>query len=56
MPGTVTLSHQGVWAGSRPSLTVAIKGKGEVEAWYLVGRRADRGAAAVGGARSDPAS
>jgi guanylate cyclase len=39
-----------------PRGTVAIKGKGEVEAWYLVGRRADRGAAAVGGARSDPAS
>jgi adenylate cyclase len=37
-----------------PRGTVAIKGKGEVEAWYLVGRRADRGATSVGGARSDP--
>ena len=39
-----------------PRGTIAIKGKGEVEAWYLVARRAERGPAAVSGARSEPAA
>jgi guanylate cyclase len=39
-----------------PRGTIAIKGKGEVEAWYLVARRAERGPAAVNGARSEPAA
>jgi guanylate cyclase len=33
--------------------TIAIKGKGDVEAWYLVGRRGDRGSAVTSGARSE---
>jgi adenylate cyclase len=31
-----------------PRGTIAVKGKGEIEAWYLVGRRAERAAAAGG--------
>jgi guanylate cyclase len=36
-----------------PRGTIAIKGKGDVEAWYLVGRRGDRGSAVTSGARSE---
>jgi len=35
-----------------PRGTIAIKGKGEVEAWYLVGRRADRASATGRSARA----
>jgi guanylate cyclase len=34
-----------------PRGTIAIKGKGEVEAWYLIGPRGDRASASNGGAR-----
>jgi adenylate cyclase len=34
-----------------PRGTIAVKGKGEVEAWYLIGPRRDRPPAASGGAR-----
>jgi adenylate cyclase len=34
-----------------PRGTIAVKGKGEVEAWYLIGPRGDRGSAANDGAR-----
>jgi adenylate cyclase len=31
--------------------TIEVKGKGEVEAWYLIGPRAEQAAAAIDGAR-----
>jgi len=34
-----------------PRGTIAVKGKGEVEAWYLIGPRGDRGSAANDGGR-----
>jgi hypothetical protein len=34
-----------------PRGMIAVKGKGEVETWYLIGRRGDRASAANDGAR-----
>jgi adenylate cyclase len=39
-----------------PRGTIAVKGKGELEAWYLVGLRGDRASAAEAGARLATAS
>jgi adenylate cyclase len=39
-----------------PRGTIAVKGKGELEAWYLVGPRGDRASAAEAGARLATAS
>jgi guanylate cyclase len=38
-----------------PRGTIAVKGKGEVEAWHLLCRRGDRPSAAAGGAREPSA-
>jgi adenylate cyclase len=40
----------------QPRGTIAVKGKGEVEAWYLVRQRGDRPAAASDGAREPSAA
>jgi guanylate cyclase len=39
-----------------PRGPIAITGKGEVEAWYLVGPRGDRTSAVASGARSESAT
>ena len=57
MPGRIQITHA-TYELVRdefecvPRGRIAIKGKGEIEAWYLVGRRDDRGSAVTSGARS----